>query len=310
MLGYTKPSATVLVIFGAGGDLARRKLIPAMYNLSLDQLLPDRLAIIGLDRKAMTDDEFRRRLREGVDEFSRRGKTDEASWNAFAPCVSHIAADFDDLAVFFDLANQLAELDKQWNTQANHLFYLAVPPVMFDPIAEGLGEAGLGHNDPRSRLIVEKPFGRDLESARSLNQRLTSIFDEPQIFRIDHYLGKETVQNILAFRFANSLFEPIWNRRYKESFPTVPPEAYETLLLDVMLGDATQFMRADQLEEAWQVITPILEAWQSAPPSDFPNYEAGTWGPREAEALIAQDGRSWAIAETNHTAVEAAEAAE
>jgi glucose-6-phosphate 1-dehydrogenase len=497
MASDPRPEPTVVVIFGAGGDLTRRKLVPAVYNLFLDKWLPERFAVLGVDRKSLSDADFRQQLREGVDQFSRQGKTEDEAWNAFAPRLTYLTADFTDQAAYKELAGRLSAQDQTWKTVANRIFYLATPPTLVEKIAKRLNDSRLAADHKQTRLVAEKPFGRDLESARVLNQILAGIFAESQIFRIDHYLGKETVQNILAFRFANSLFEPIWDRRYidnvqitvaeelgvehrggyyeragalrdmvqnhllqilcliameppvsfeadeirnrkvdvlrairvippekvseltvrgqygagrignqpvpgyrqesnvaadsvtetfvalkflvdnwrwqdvpfyqrtgkrlparvsevsiqfrpvphrsfpasalpnwqpnrlairiqpeegmllrlqakqpgptlhlrlvdmlfsyRETFPTPAPEAYETLLLDVMLGDATLFMRADQVEAAWAAVTPILKGWEDLPPPAFPNYLAGTWGPEEADALLARDGRHWLL---------------
>ena len=487
---------TILVIFGAGGDLTWRKLMPALYNLFIDHWLPEEFAIIGIDRKDMSLEEFKTRLRQGVDRFSRRGKSDASTWKNFAQHLTdYICADFINEKTFEILGKHLEDLAQAWQTKPDIVFYLAIPPSIVEAISEQIGKAGFAEDTLHTRLVVEKPFGHDLASATALNKKLTSIFAESQIYRIDHYLGKETVQNILAFRFANALFEPIWDRRYidsieitvaeqvgvehrggyydkagalrdmlqnhllqilcliameppvsfaadeirnkkvdvlravrpiplqqvhhyfargqygsgwlqgdhvpayreepgvdpesltetfvaaklyvdnwrwqdvpfylrtgkrmpikiseisiqfrpvphqsfptsavvdwqpnnlviriqpeeaillrfqvkrpgpsmrlstqelhftyREAFQTSPPEAYETLLLDIMRGDATLFMRADQVEAAWSIVMPILTAWEESPPVDFPNYPAGTWGPESAEVLIARDGRSW-----------------
>jgi glucose-6-phosphate 1-dehydrogenase len=489
--------ATVFVIFGGGGDLAWRKLVPALYSLFMDGRLPDRFGIMGVGRKQLADDTYRQHLREGVEKFSTWGKIDEKIWGDFAAHIKFSSADLSNTQAFEDIAKELSAYEEEWGEKATVIYYLAMPPEMIRPTAEGLATAGLNRDRERARIVVEKPFGHDLDSARELNRLLAEHFDESQIYRIDHYLGKETVQNILAFRFGNTLFEPIWNRRYidhvqitvaekggvghrsgyyehagalrdiiqnhllqvlcliameapvsfdsdeirqkkvdvlrairtinpgqvhqsavrgqygsgridgervqgyrsepgvapdsptdtfaavrlyvdnwrwqdvpfylrtgkrlparisevsihfrpvphqtfpvlalqdsrpnrlliaiqpeegillrfevkypgqnmalapvmmqfyyREAFKVRSPEAYETLLLDVMRGDCTLFMRADQTEAAWQVIAPILEMWNSVRPTDFPNYQAGSWGPEEADLFIAQDGRSWTM---------------
>jgi glucose-6-phosphate 1-dehydrogenase len=484
----------IFVIFGGAGDLAWRKLIPALFDLSQDRSQPAQFAIIAVDRIKLSDGALRNRWHDGVNQFSRFGKANTAAWNLFAQHIHYQQGDFKQASTYAALGGQCAKLEKQWATKARRIFYMATPPSMFGEIPKYLGKAGLARDREWSRIVIEKPIGYDLESARALNAILAASFDESQIFRIDHYLGKETVQNILAFRFANPIFEPIWNRRYidyvtitvaetvgvehrggyydhagalrdmvqnhlmqllclvamepmvsfeadeirnkkvdvlhaarpihrdavpqcavrgqygpgradgkkvpgyreadgvttdsqtetfvalklfidnwrwqdvpfylrtgkclprqaseisiqfravphqsfppeaslgwqasrlilaiqpvegivlgfqakypgpkmqlrpvdmrfsyHQSFDAPSPDAYETLLWDVMKGDATLFMRADQVEAAWQWLMPILEAWQATLPSDFPNYAAGTWGPEDAQRLLAQ-GHSW-----------------
>ena len=487
--------STVVVIFGGGGDLTHRKLVPALYNLFLDHWLPQQFALVGIDRLNLNDDTYRQNLRDSVNQFSRRGQSKDDEWGRFAPHVHYLSADFTDAGAYAKLSDSLGKHDKDWQTKAQHIFYLATAPSMIEVIARQLHQVKLLAEDKRSRLVVEKPFGHDLDSAHILNRQLTGLMNEDQIYRIDHYLGKETVQNILALRFANSFLEPIWNRRYiqqvqitvaeqvgvehrggyydragalrdmiqnhllqvlcciameptvsfeanevrskktdvlkairplpreqisqfavrgqygmgssegktvpayrqepdvagdsptetyaalklhvdnwrwqdvpfylrtgkrlpariseifvqfqpvphrsfpahayanwmpnrmtiriqpeeaiqlrfqakqpgptlhlrpvqmrfsyKESFQSQPPEAYETLLLDVIRSDATLFMRGDKVETAWAVVQPILEDWSNHPPLDFPNYTAGSWGPEEADELLARDGRHW-----------------
>ena len=205
---------TVIVIFGGAGDLAWRKLVPALFNLYLERGLPKPFAIVGMDRAESNDDDFRERLRDGVDKFSRRGSPDESDWQSFAENIFYRQADFLDQQTYSWLADRLHQWDQDWDAEAHWVFYCATPPAMFGEIPPRLDEAGLAEPRERSRVVIEKPIGHDLQSARDLNQKLTAHFHECQIFRIDHYLGKETVQNLLAFRFANGLFEPIWNRRY------------------------------------------------------------------------------------------------
>jgi glucose-6-phosphate 1-dehydrogenase len=484
----------VVVIFGATGDLTRRKLLPALYRLVRQRLLPAEFAVLGTARHAMSDEEFRVKMREALNEFAEE-EIDEAAWTSFASGLFYLPGEFDDPQLYATLKAKLEEINAARNTQNNHLFYLATAPDFFGTVANQLGAAGLGRPSDQSwtRIIIEKPFGHDLDSAKALNAELAAVFNENQIFRIDHYLGKETVQNLLVFRFANSIFEPLWNHnyidhvqvtnaeaigvegrggyyekagavrdmiqnhvfqivaliamepptslepnsvrdekvramrsvraipsdridefaargqygpgtvlgdtvpgyrdepgvnpqsstetfaaiklqfanwrwadvpfylrsgkrmpkrvteiaiqfkevphqlftesdtplqpnvlviriqpnegitlrfgaklpgqalrirwvnmdfRYGASFGVKAPEAYERLLLDCMLGDSTLYARRDMVERGWEIVSPILEAWQQ-PASDFPNYAAGSWGPRNSVALIDGDGRSW-----------------
>jgi glucose-6-phosphate 1-dehydrogenase len=487
---------TIFVIFGGAGDLTWRKLVPALFDLSQDRSLPAQFAIIVVDRIKFSDNQLRQRLHDGVNQFSRFGKPPAAAWNKFAPHIRYQPGDFKKLATYATLGRQCAQLEKTWGTKAHRIFYMATPPSLFGEIPKYLGRAGLARDRDFARIVIEKPIGYDYDSARALNATLGANFAESQIFRIDHYLGKETVQNILAFRFANPLFEPIWNRRYvdyvtitvaetvgvehrggyydhagalrdmvqnhlmqllclvamepmvsfdadeirnkkvdvlhamrpiaagavhqcavrgqygpggtgrhkmpgyreeegvapdsstetfaalklfvdnwrwqdvpfylrtgkrlpeqvseisiqfrpvphqsfpadaslnwvpsrliiaiqpdegivlsfqakypgpkmqlrpvdmrfsyREGFAAPSPDAYETLLWDVMKGDQTLFMRADQVEAAWQLLMPVIQGWQAVPPSDFPNYLAGTWGPEDAQRLLAQ-GHSWPL---------------
>ncbi len=218
-----------IVFFGASGDLFKRMLMPAIYNLRVDDILPTNFGLIGFARSEFTDDEFRAYCKNSVDEFSRSGKAKASLWDDMSERISYMAADFDDTEHFGALKKRLDEYDKNFGTGGNVLFYLATPPSVFPKIIDQIKNAGM---DPKSntkgwtRIIVEKPFGTDLTSARALQAEVDKVFDEGQVYRIDHYLGKEPVQDIMALRFANTIFEPIWNRNYVQS---VQITAAETL---------------------------------------------------------------------------------
>ncbi len=492
-------SCTV-VIFGGSGDLARRRLIPALYNLLLDGLLPATYAVIGLGRRDMTDEEFRQVAKEGIQKHSRQA-LQEDRWAAFAPHLFYVMGDNDQPETYSRLKARAEQVEQALGLPGHRIYYLSIPPSSFAPVCEGLEQAGLAvkpqAGTPYSRIIVEKPVGRDLASARDINAVTGRVFDESQIFRIDHYLGKETVQNLMVVRFGNSLFEPIWNHKYIDhvqitvseaegvgtrasyyeeagalrdmiqnhllqllclvameppysldpnvvrnekmevlrclrpirgkdverftvrgqysegvahgqrvpgyrrepgvnpnsttetyvalkcfvenwrwsgvpfylrtgkalpkrasevavQFKEIPqilfnanaseplspnvlilriqpeeglamriisrvpgtraqthpvemsfkysdvfgrpsPEAYERLLLDVMGGDASRFMRRDAVEISWAWITDILDGWAQQDLRWLPEYVAGTWGPVEADRLIQKDGRTWRV---------------
>jgi glucose-6-phosphate 1-dehydrogenase len=486
----------IMVIFGAAGDLTKRKLIPALYNLKESNLLSENFAVIGVARAEMSDEEFRKRLSHDMREFATDDVEPEV-WKWLEERLYYLYGDFNDDQTYSRLKELLERVDKERNTQGNYFFYLATAPDYFASVAQKLGSVGLTREEDNHwrRVVIEKPFGRDLDSAKKLNQELGQVLHENQIYRIDHYLGKETVQNIMVFRFANAIFEPTWNRGYIDSVqitaaekvgverrggyyekagalrdmvpnhllqlvtltameppisfdadavrdeqtkvleaiqrppleeagrravrgqydageidgqpvpayrsePNVAPDSnvetfvalkllidnwrwadvpfylrtgkrlaardteigikfksapfmlfrnspvdrlssnrlvlhiqpdegislrfgakvpgptlsigavdmdfdyedyfgdtpstgYERLLHDCMLGDATLFQRADQVEAAWSVVAPIQSAWESEAPPAFPNYKAGTWGPKEADELLEREGRRW-----------------
>jgi len=216
------PAPTAVVIFGASGDLTKRKLLPALYNLAVSRLLPPGASVVGFARRAKTDEEFRNEQRESVGRFSRRKPLDEPVWNDFAAGLFYCQANYDDPAGYEKLKALLERLDRERGTRGNRLYYLSVPPSEFATIVNHLDAAGLiGDADQEeqrgfTRLVIEKPFGTDLQTGDALDRTILSAFDERQVFRIDHYLGKETVQNLLVFRFANSIFEPLWSREHIE----------------------------------------------------------------------------------------------
>jgi glucose-6-phosphate 1-dehydrogenase len=203
-----------VVIFGANGDLTKRKLIPALYRLAYDRRLAAGFAVVGTSRTAMTDDQFREKMRESVVKFSEDTQLDEEVWATFARGLFYISGDVNDPAMYQALCAKLTQAENERHTGGNVLFYLSTQPSQYATIAHGIGRAGLGKGNGWRRLVVEKPFGHDLASAKQLSNDLHDVFDESEVYRIDHYLGKETVQNILAFRFGNGIFEPLWNRRY------------------------------------------------------------------------------------------------
>lgn len=495
MQNHKHPPASLLFIFGGSGDLNYRKLSPALYNLFIDDWMPEKFAIVGIGRSEFSNEKYRTRLLEGIQQFSRRKGEANGHWQDFSQHVSYLQMDAENEADYQKIVEIVKTKEQEFGQHPNVIFYMAVAPQLVPDIAKKLGKMKLCSDTKYTRIVVEKPFGHDLQSAHELNELLTGMFDEEQIYRIDHYLGKETVQNILALRFANALFEPIWNRNYiehvqitasetvgmegrgayyensgalrdmvqnhilqllcmiameapvsfdaneirnkkvdvlnairkidkedihqfavrgqysegwmkgekvpgyrqeknvnpessvdtfaavkfyidnwrwqdvpfyvrtgkrlhekttiitiqfrpapnyafppeaaetwrpnrlvisiqpemdirlrfqakrpgqsmtlnpvdmifnyKEAYNGDEPEAYETLLLDVMEGNATLFMRNDQVEAAWKIIMPILEIWQSRPGLDFPNYAPDSWGPEDAEALIARDGHNW-----------------
>jgi glucose-6-phosphate 1-dehydrogenase len=223
------PLASVLVIFGASGDLTQRKLIPALYSLAYDGLLPAGQTIVGMARAEMTDDEFRKQMRAACEEHARVRPIDESLWQAFAAGLFYIQGEFADPATYARLREKLAEVDRTRGTEGRRIYYLAVPATLFGTIVEQLAREGMVVDEDRedlyTRVIIEKPFGRDLETARELNRLAVMAFDESQVFRIDHYLGKETVQNLLVLRFANGMFEPFWNRQFIDHVQIVVSES-------------------------------------------------------------------------------------
>ena len=211
---HRKSPPCAVVIYGANGDLTKRKLMPALYRLAYEGRLAPGFAVIGISRTPMSNEDFRDLMHDSVKKFLEDSPFDEDLWNSFAQGIFYLAGDVGDANSYQELKKCLADVEEQRKTEGNVLFYLSTQPSQYAEIAEGIGAAGMAKGNGWHRIVIEKPFGHDLTSAGELNRRLQAVFDESQIYRIDHYLGKETVQNIMAFRFGNGIFEPLWNRTY------------------------------------------------------------------------------------------------
>jgi glucose-6-phosphate 1-dehydrogenase len=255
---------TTLVVFGATGDLARRKLLPALYNLAHDGSLPERFGLIGVARSEQPDEEFRELARESIQRFSRR-RHDPDVLEGLLAAMRYVPGTFDDDSVYGAIDHTLEELDHEAGVQLNRIFYLSTAPEFFPVICERLGAAGLNRAEKaETRIVIEKPFGYDLASARRLNAQVLEVFQESQVFRIDHYLGKETVQNMLALRFANALFEPVWNRNYIDH---VQITAAEDIGIE---GRADYYERAGALRDLVQNhMLQLLALLAMEPPTAF-----------------------------------------
>lgn len=295
------PDACVMVIFGASGDLTKRKLLPALYHLEQAGLLPKQFAVVGVARRPLGDS-FAADMREGIVEFG-GVKDDDAKLNDFIARVQYHAMNFDDDGGYAKLKELLASLDSKLSTCGNRLFYLATAPEYFGDIIDRLGSHGMSKPESACwvRVIIEKPFGHDLESARALNAEVNSVFDEEQIFRIDHYLGKETVQNIMVFRFGNGIFEPIWNRNYIEHVQITAAESigiegrgpfYEKAgaLRDVVQNHVMELLSLVAMEppvsfEADSVRAEKVKVWRAINPIHNMDTARGQYGPGRIDGV-------------------------
>jgi glucose-6-phosphate 1-dehydrogenase len=292
------PEPEILVIFGASGDLTKRKLLPALYHLRQNKLLPKQFAIVGVARRPLGD-EFAQDMKEGIVEFS-GASADDPVLNEFVSHISYFPLDFNNPAHYSDLKNELDRIDRERGIGGDRLFYLATAPEYFTEIIENLGAQGMAQPGPenspgRVAIVIEKPFGHDLDSARELNHRVNAVFAERQVFRIDHYLGKETVQNLLVFRFANGIFEPVWNRNYIDHVQITVAETlgvegrgpfYEKAgaLRDVVQNHMMELLALVALEppssfEADSVRREKLKVWRAIPPVPILNTIRGQYGP-------------------------------
>ena len=255
------PDPCILVIFGASGDLTKRKLFPALYSLAFRRLLPERFAVVGTARTDETDEDFKERMKEAVQEFGRDEFRDDV-WDTLADGMRYVATDFADKSGEDRLEQVLNELDEDRNTGGNRVYYLAIPPSVFGTVVRALGERR--STKGWTRLIVEKPFGHDLDSAHELNAAIEEHFKENEIFRIDHYLGKETVQNMLALRFANGIFEPIWNRQFVDHVQITVAESIG------IEGRADYYEKAGAIRDIFQNhLLQLLAITAMEPPIDF-----------------------------------------
>lgn len=293
-LRYDAPvDPATVVIFGATGDLTRRKLVPALFRLAYERRLPAGFAVVGVSRTAMSDEAFRERMRGAVEEFLEDSPFDAELWADFARGLFYVSGDVHDTNLYSRLKQKLEEVDRERQTAGNILFYLSTQPSHYAPAARGLGGAGLQAGEGWRRLVVEKPFGHDGPSAAALNRELREVFAEEEIYRIDHYLGKETVQNILAFRFGNGIFEPLWNRRYVSH---VQITAAESIGVE---GRGAYYQEAGALRDMIQNhLLQVMATMAMEPPAA---YEAGAV--RDERAKLLRAIRVWTPAEAAENAV-------